>query len=142
MVAIELLIVVGIILVLLLWACWYRFSTWRLKRKYEKLKAKGEIIEKDGRIYDGKIKYPRESGEERRAEIARRKSEILGGDSETPDTDWSVPRPPQPAAGRLFSPAASSADRKTDSNGRKAGTRNGEARRTPGNPFIRRAGRR
>jgi len=140
MVAIELLIIIGLILVLFLWAVWYRISTRKLRRLYKKLKEEGKIKEL-GEGYNDKIKKFGEikSGENEqwRAEVERRKAEVAGREPEVTDADWSIPRPPQSATGKLFSATTPSAIGKNGSNVRTTGSRNGKTFQRR-NPFRRR----
>jgi len=127
MVAIEVIVGIGILLVLLLWALWYRITTWGLKRKYNKLLKKEKIKTKDN-FYNGTTK----KGEvKRRTEIAGRKSEI-------PGSVGGFSRPPQFTARELFQTATLAADGKADSSNGKTGNSNGKTRRTSRNPFIKR----
>jgi hypothetical protein len=123
MVAIEALIIIGIFLVLLFWAVWYRITNLRLRKKYEKIN--------NGNTKQGK--------DFRRAEIARTKREVAGRFGEVPDADDSLPRPPQLTARELLSTTALVDNGETGNDDGKTSRSNGKTRiSTRRNPFRRR----
>lgn len=68
---IEFIVIVAFLLVLFLWATWFRLSGWRLRKKY--------TPEKDlGRNYDGKEVREREGGIERAGTVADTEPIVTG----------------------------------------------------------------
>lgn len=122
MVAIEMVIFIGLILVLLFWAVWYNITNWRLKRKYDKL-------------YDGNTKQGKDF---RRAEVARTKREVIGREPEIPGANDCLPRPPQLTARELFQTATPLDNGETGIDDGKTGRSNGKTRIARRNPFRRR----
>ena len=68
---IELIVIVTIILMLLVWSVWFRFTRWLAKKRYKPHNDKSKNGE-----------------EKRRANLER-------GERTTPDTSESLPRPPE-----------------------------------------------